>query len=74
MQPTNLELSEVGDVGAAAHVVVDVADLNDSHGTCVALGEAPGARLDGTSYHSQETNRKILCEVSYIHTAAQTTV
>ena len=40
----HLELGQVGDVGAAAHVVVDVADLDDPDGAIVALGEASGAR------------------------------
>ena len=41
----DLELGKVGDVGAAAHVIVDVSDLNDSDEALVALWESSGARL-----------------------------
>ena len=41
---TDLELGEVGDVGAATHVVVNVADLNDTDAAFVPLREAsPGS-------------------------------
>ena len=43
---TDLELGEVGDVGATTHVVVDVADLNDTDAAFVPLREASGARLE----------------------------
>ena len=47
---SDLELGEVGDVGAAAHVIIDVPDLNDSHGALVALRETPGACLEYQSF------------------------
>ena len=54
MWVTDLELGKVGDVGAAAHVIVDLTDLNDSDGALVALWEASGARLE----HHNLTNSR----------------